>query len=102
MSVTISDNADLGQYEARLPSGELAGLAAYQRTGRLIVLTHTEVDERHAGEGIGSALAAGALDGARALGLAVVPLCPFIRAYIGRHPEYADLVFVARPSTATD
>jgi predicted GNAT family acetyltransferase len=56
------------------------------------VFTHTEVDPAFEGHGIGSALAAGALDDARRRGLVVVPSCPFIRAYITRHPEYADLL----------
>jgi predicted GNAT family acetyltransferase len=42
--------------------------------------------------GLGSALVAGALDDARARGLRVVPICPFVDAYIRRHPDYADLV----------
>ena len=53
---------------------------------------HTEIDPAFEGKGLGSALAKGALDAERALGEPVVPLCPFIRAYIDRHPEYADLV----------
>jgi predicted GNAT family acetyltransferase len=53
---------------------------------------HTEIDPAFEGKGLGSALAAGALDAERALGEPVVPLCPFIRSYIDRHPDYADLV----------
>ncbi|MFD5436489.1 GNAT family N-acetyltransferase [Kitasatospora sp. NPDC127067] len=37
-------------------------------------------------------LARGALDDARARGLHVLPYCPFIRGWIRKHPEYADLV----------
>jgi predicted GNAT family acetyltransferase len=43
------------------------------------------------GRGIGSALARGVLDTARALGLKVVPICPFVKAFMDRHPEYDDL-----------
>jgi predicted GNAT family acetyltransferase len=43
-------------------------------------------------KGLGARLVAGALDDIRARGLRVVPFCPFVRAYIRRHPEYADLV----------
>ncbi len=42
-------------------------------------------------QAIGSAIARAALDSARARGLRVIPQCPFIRAYIERHPEYQDL-----------
>ena len=41
---------------------------------------------------LGSALVATALDDARSEGLEVVPLCPFVAAFIERHPEYQDLV----------
>jgi hypothetical protein len=50
------------------------------------------VDEAHEGQGIGSRLAAGALDDIRGRGLTIVPLCPFVSAYLARHSEYADLV----------
>jgi predicted GNAT family acetyltransferase len=43
------------------------------------------------GRGIGSALIRGVLDTARAQGLKVKPVCPFAKAYVERHPEYADL-----------
>ena len=53
---------------------------------------HTEIDPAFEGKGLGSALARGALDAERTRGEPIVPLCPFIRQYIDRHPEYADLV----------
>jgi predicted GNAT family acetyltransferase len=56
------------------------------------VLVHTEVAPSAEGAGVGSRLVRGALDDVRARGLRVAPLCPFVREYIRRHPEYADLV----------
>ena len=53
---------------------------------------HTEVDEEREGEGVASALVAAALDAERTAVRPVVPLCPFVRSYIERHTEYADLV----------
>jgi len=44
------------------------------------------------GRGIGSALVRGILDRARAQGLKVVPICPFVKAYLAKHEEYADLL----------
>ncbi len=70
----------------------LAGLAAYRDEPGRRVFTHTEVDEAFAGRGLGGRIAAFALDQTRSEGLAVVPVCPFIAAYIERHPEYRDLV----------
>jgi len=72
--------------------GVEAGHSEYVRTGELVIFTHTEIDDAFEGQGVGSALAAAALDDARARGLRVVPQCPFIAGYIDRHPAYADLV----------
>lgn len=99
MDVTVVDNPPAGRFEARTPTGEVAGFAEYTRSSSRIIFTHTEVDPAYKGTGVGSALAAGALDSARAQGLAVIPRCPFIKAYIDRHPAYADLV--RRPSTSS-
>ncbi len=52
---------------------------------------HTEVPTALNGRGIGSALVRGELDIARAQGLKVEARCPFVAAYIAKHPEYADL-----------
>jgi predicted GNAT family acetyltransferase len=87
----VGDNPEESRYEVRL-GGTVLGFARYVRRGGRAYFVHTEVDPGHEGSGLGSALAKGALDAERALGEPVVPLCPFIRAYIDRHPEYVDLV----------
>ena len=89
---------EAGRYELRL-DGRLIGLAAYRRRNGRIVFTHTEVDEACSGRGLGSRLAAAALDDAEREGLEVVPLCSFIAHYINRHPRYRALV-AADPLTA--
>ncbi|HLT85773.1 MAG TPA: GNAT family N-acetyltransferase [Phototrophicaceae bacterium] len=71
---------------------ELLGVAVYEREDGRVTFTHTVVETAAEGRGVGSALARTALDAARAEGLRVVPQCPFIAAYIERHPDYADLV----------
>ncbi|MEW2356125.1 GNAT family N-acetyltransferase [Spirillospora sp. NPDC029432] len=91
MSKEISDNAGASRYEIRV-DGELAGFAEYRNRPGKIVFTHTEVFDAFEGKGVGGALARGALDDVRAKGgLAVVPLCPFIKGWIERHPDYQDL-----------
>jgi predicted GNAT family acetyltransferase len=89
--VRVVDDPDGHRFEISV-GGSRAGFAAYHLTGDRIVFTHTEVDPAFNGRGLGNRLAAGALDAARERGLAVEPRCPFIAAYIARHPEYADLV----------
>jgi predicted GNAT family acetyltransferase len=72
--------------------------AWYRLAPGTITFTHTDVPEELEGRGIGSRLARFALDHARAEHLSVVALCPFIAGWIGRHPEYKDLL-VAEPET---
>jgi uncharacterized protein len=64
----------------------------YRRHGDKIIFTHTEVPPELEGHGVGGALARAALTYARKEGLRVVPLCPFIAAFIKRHTEFQDLV----------
>jgi predicted GNAT family acetyltransferase len=75
-----------------LDAGGHVAVAYYRLSGDVITFTHTEVPEVLSGQGIGSKLAKGALEQVRAKGLKVVAQCPFIAAYIGKHPEFADLV----------
>jgi predicted GNAT family acetyltransferase len=64
----------------------------YEIDGRVITFVHTEVPKELGGKGIGSRLVKGALDQVRAQGLKVVAQCPFVKAYIEKHGEYADLL----------
>jgi predicted GNAT family acetyltransferase len=89
--LSVVDNAEKRHYEIRNGS-EVLGFIFYRLDGERITLMHTEVDEDLEGEGIGSQLVVGALDDIRRRGLTVVPLCPFVSAYLLRHPEYSDLV----------
>jgi predicted GNAT family acetyltransferase len=90
--VTVQDNPEKNRYEACDDAGVVAGFAAYTIRDGTLVFTHTEVDDAFEGRGIGSALARGALDDARERSLPVRPDCQFIRGYIEKHDEYADLV----------
>ena len=102
MSVETTRNDAESRYEAHV-DGELAGFAEYVLDGDRIVFTHTEVEDQCEGEGIGSTLARFALDDVRGRGgLRVVPRCPFIRAWIGKHPDYQDLLYGRPASTAKD
>jgi hypothetical protein len=89
--MTIVHNPELSRYEVRI-DGRMAGFTQYRRAPRTVDFTHTEVYPEFEGQGLGSKLAAGALDAVRAGGDRAVASCPFISTYIKRHPEYADLV----------
>ena len=91
MELTVRDNPEAGRYEL-LDGDRLLGVAAYERRGDTLVFTHTEVDPDAGQPGLGSTLVRGALDDVRGRGGTVVALCPFVRGWIERHPEYGDLV----------
>ncbi len=86
------EHDEAGNRYVLLLEGREVGMAAYVRSRGAVVLTHTEVEPALERRGLGSILAAGALDDLRAAGEKVVPRCPFIAAFIRSHPEYADLV----------
>jgi predicted GNAT family acetyltransferase len=67
-------------------------VAYYRMTPGVITFVHTEVPQELSGRGIGTKLIRGALEMVRAQGLKVVPQCPFVSAFMGKHPEYNDLL----------
>jgi uncharacterized protein len=92
--IEVHEVPDRQRYEATL-DGTVAGFAMYRDIDGVRVFTHTEVLERFEGRGVGGALARAALDDVREAGRSLVPLCPFVRSYIDKHPDDADLVDVA-------
>jgi predicted GNAT family acetyltransferase len=86
----VRDNPEQSRYELD-EDGHVVGEILYRRYPDRIVLVHTEVPPELEGQGLASRLVAGALDDIRAQGLRVVPVCPFVRAYLSSHPEYAEM-----------
>jgi len=89
--VEVADVPESERYEVSL-DGEVVGFTAYRVRPGLIAFVHTDVDERFQGRGIGDQLIRFALEDARARGLAVLPFCPFVKAFIERHREFEELV----------
>jgi predicted GNAT family acetyltransferase len=90
MSETVRNNTAHHRFE--LCADGHTAFAYYRMEPGVITFTHTEVPQELSGQGIGSRLVRGALDMARAQGLKVVPQCPFVAAYMGKHPEFNDLL----------
>ena len=67
-------------------NGETAFLV-YERTGQTLTLIHTEVPTALRGHHLGEALVEAALKTARSEGLRVVAMCPFVKAYMRKHPQ---------------
>jgi predicted GNAT family acetyltransferase len=90
-AIEVRDNPERERYELLL-EGAVAGFAEYRdREGRRIFV-HTVVDPAHGGRGLGSRLAKAVLDDALARDMRIVPRCPFIRAWLERHPDYAERI----------
>lgn len=88
MSTEVRNAPDQQRYEL-VEDGEVIGFAAYQEVaGDRIVFTHTEVDPKVGGRGLGTQLVAGALEDARDRGQAIVPICPFVARYVHAHREF--------------
>ena len=90
MNDTVSDNPAQQRYELAV-DGHVAA-SYYEIADGVITFVHTEVPPELGGKGIGSKLIKGALDQVQAEGLKVIAQCPFVKAYIEKHPEYADLL----------
>lgn len=89
-NLNIENNEGAQRWEAHLD--QYMAVAEYRRRGETIFFIHTEVPSEMEGQGVASKLVKTALDDARAQHLAVVPFCPFVAAYIRRHPDYKALV----------
>lgn len=90
MAETVRDNTARSRFE--LEADGVTVFMNYRLTGNVISLDHTETPVAGRGRGLASRLVESVLQMVRARGLKVVPRCPFVRAYLGRHPEYSDLI----------
>ncbi len=98
--IEVVNNREHRRFEA-VVGGALAGFSEYELDDKRIIFTHTEVDDSYEGQGVGSVLVRGALDEVRLEGThRVVPRCPFVKAFIDRHPDYADLMRGGNPAPA--
>lgn len=88
--LSVTNNTEAQRFEAQL--GDDRAVAEYHLKNDVIIFTHTEVPEVMEGKGVAGKLIKTALDTAKAEHYQVVPLCPFVAAYIKRHPDYRNLV----------
>ncbi|HVV63599.1 MAG TPA: GNAT family N-acetyltransferase [Pseudolabrys sp.] len=88
--MSVRDNTERHRFEMDA-DGHVA-FSNYRIADGVITFMHTEVPKELEGRGIGSALVRGELEAARSRGLKVIARCPFVAAYIKKHPEFADLL----------
>ena len=89
--VDVRDNPAQKRYELRI-GDDVAGFAAYRVRDGVTIVTHSEINRRYRGQGLGNQLAQGALDLLRAQGARVYPACPFFAKYVSEHHEYDDII----------
>ncbi|MBZ0328117.1 MAG: N-acetyltransferase [Altibacter sp.] len=90
MDIKISENKDRKRFEM-VVEGKTA-LIEYIRAENKMYLTHTEVPKELEGKGVASSMAKQVLQQIKDEGLFLVPLCPFIAAYLKRHPEWKEIL----------
>jgi uncharacterized protein len=90
MAPVVRDNPALSRFE--LDADGITAFTNYHIANGVITLMHTETPPQARGRGIASRLVEGELQVARARGLKVIPRCPFVRAYMAKHPEFNDLL----------
>lgn len=88
MALRIRENPDAHRYEALEDDGPVLGYVEYVDHRDVRILFHTEVADMAEGQGIGSELARAVLDAVTGAGMSVRVTCPFLVAWVERHPEY--------------
>lgn len=95
--IAVRDNPEGARFEIYV-GAELAGFTQYQLQPPQIRFIHTEIGAQFAGQGLASRLVRAALLDVRERGLAVLPLCPYVRKFLATHPDFQDLVPADRRS----
>lgn len=85
------DGASSGRYVITIDGHEAEMTYSKAGTSRLII-DHTGVPDALRGKGAGQALVKRAVEDARAAGIKIIPLCPFAKAQIAKHPEWQDVL----------
>ncbi|PKI92779.1 N-acetyltransferase [Actinomycetales bacterium SN12] len=72
------------------------GEESYVDVGDERVLFHTAVSEEYSGQGLASKLLRAVVDDVIAAGKSIVPVCPYVVAWLPKHPEYQQHVVERR------
>jgi predicted GNAT family acetyltransferase len=86
----VVDHPEARRFELAL--GDEIAAAYYRIQGDTVVLTHTEVPQKHSGQGVGTRLAEAVFEEIRRGGRKAMAKCPFMSRFATRHPEYAELI----------
>ena len=99
--VTIRQNPDRKRFEV-VVAGNVIGKAAYKDydggSSPQRIFYHTVINEEYGGQGLAGQLATVALDETVSAEMGIVPVCPFIKKFLTKHPEYADSTVRVAPA----
>jgi len=90
-TLNIEVNETEKRFEATI--GDSMAFVEYQIAGKNILYTHTEVPKEYEGQGYANQLAHFAMEYAKENGYKVQPVCPFVKLYVSKHPEYHDMTW---------
>jgi predicted GNAT family acetyltransferase len=85
-----------GRYQIYV-DGAVGGLTQYVERGNERIFVHTETEPGFEGKGLASELIRQALEGTRSQGMRIIPVCPFVAAYVSRHHDFDDIVDRVQP-----
>jgi predicted GNAT family acetyltransferase len=88
--VVVRHNAERHRFEAG--SSEKAALLNYRLHGNVVEIVHTEVPPEYQGQGLAAKLVTAALEWARAGGHKVMPTCSYVKTFVAKRSEFADLL----------
>lgn len=91
MQIERQETGSHGRYSVTV-DGHVSEMTFSRASPRLIIIDHTDVPDALRGKGVGQALALHAVEDARQGGWKIIPLCPFMRAQVGRHPDWQDVI----------
>jgi len=91
--ITRENSGSGGRYVYTDPDGGPEAELTFSNAGATMrIADHTDVPEVYKGRGVGQALAQRLIDDARADGVTILPLCPFVAAMFRRHADWADVL----------
>lgn len=91
LDVKREDGPTGGRYLVTI-DGHTAEMTYSKAGATRIIIDHTGVPDALRGKGAGQAMVKQAVEDAREAGIKIIPLCPFAKAQIEKHPEWQDVL----------
>lgn len=90
MSTSVTRESNPDRFEITT-EGRVAGFTQFTDHAGRRVFSHTEIGEDFGGQGLGGIVVGEAIEATREDGLLIVPLCPYVKTWLTKHPEHSDV-----------